>query len=170
MSKELKLSLSTKSIKELIKKLDKIPQIVEKETENSVKEVMAEAYIVTVLESRPVDTGETRNSTEVTVANGKGILSQTGDHVFENEFGDGLDAGKYPGIRPSSFPTHSGSYTFTPTNPQSRYYHVKGNGEVRTLTSEGQHARAQMYKGGQYIRNNLPRVLKEKVSGALSKI
>lgn len=169
MSKELKLSLSTKSIKELIKKLDKIPQIVGQETENSVKEVMAEAYMVTVLNS-PFDTGETRNSTEVQVANGKGILSQTGDHVFENEFGDGSIAGDYPGVRPSSFPTHYGNYSFTPTNPQSRYYHVKGNGKVRTLTSEGQPAHAQMYNGGQYIRNHLPRVLKEKVSGALSKI
>lgn len=168
MSKELKLSLSTKSIKELIKKLDKIPQIVGQETENSVREVMAEAYMVTVLSS-PHDTGATRNSTDVQVANGKGILSQTGDHVFENEFGDGSIAGSYPGVRPSSFPTHSGIYTFTPTNPQSRYYHVKGN-KVMEITAEGQPAHAQMYNGGQYIRNHLPRVLKEKVSGALSKI
>lgn len=169
MSKELKLSLSTKSIKELIKKLDKIPQIVGQETENSVKEVMAEAYMVTVLSS-PFDTGETRNSTEVQVANGKGILSQTGDHVFENEFGDGLNAGSYPGVRPSGFPTHSSDYYFTPTNPQSRYFHAKSNGKARELHSDGQIAHAQMYNGGQYIRNHLPRVLKEKVSGALSKI
>lgn len=170
MSNKVKMSLSTKSINELLRKLDNIPTKIEKSVENSLKEVMSEAYMEVVMRT-PVDTGESVSSTDVNVGNGKATLSQEGDHVFENEFGDGIygQQSGYPGVRPSSYPTHTDTYRFTPTNPQSKYYHAVGS-HVRTLTSGGQIAHAQMYHGGQYIRNNINKVIKKKVSGALSKI
>ena len=170
MSKNIKLSLSVASIDELIKKVNNLQNVVNEAKMSAVEEVVQDAYKVVVLNT-PVDTGESQSSTTYTIGSKKATLRQTGDHVFENEFGDGTIgmSSQYPGQRPSSFPTHNGSYEFIPTNPSSKYYKTFQL-KRRPLVSDGQIAHAQMYKGSLYIRENISRAIKKKVSGALSKI
>lgn len=168
MSNSIKMSLSSASIERTIEKINKLKELMSEAKRSGVEEVLEGAYEVIVLNT-PIDTGETVASTLVEINSGKAKITQTGDHVFENEFGDGNLAGDYPGERPSNFPIHSGEYSFVPTNPSSKYYEWylrKG----RPLVSQGQMAHAQMYQGSQYIRNNISNIIKKKVSGALSKI
>ncbi len=170
MSKHIKLSLSVASINELIKKVNSLQDVVNNAKMSAVEEVVKEACEV-VKSNTPVDTGESKNSTTYTITSTKATLKQSGDHVFENEFGDGtlgLSSG-YPGQRPSGFPTHNDSYEFVPTNPSSKYYQTYKI-KKRPLISEGQIAHAQMYKGSLYIRENISKAIKRKVSDALSKI
>ena len=162
------MNLSVASIQDTIKRLKKAQELVEQAKEVGVQETLEGAYEVVVLRT-PVDTGASVASTDIEIRNGKARLTQTGDHVFENEFGDGLLAGSYPGERPSSFPTHYDRYSFIPTDTSSKYYAgyvMKG----RALISEGQIAHAQMYHGSQYVRDNISKIIQKKVSDALSKI
>lgn len=162
------MNLSVASIQDTIKRLKKAQELVEQAKEVGVQETLEEAYEVVLLNT-PIDTGATASSTDIEIRDGKARLTQTGDHVFENEFGDGILAGNYPGERPSSFPTHSGSYSFIPTDTSSKYYPtyaMKG----RALISQGQIAHAQMYHGSQYVRDNISKIIQRKVSDALSKI
>lgn len=162
MSKKLKVQLGTKSINEAIKLLDQL----DKDTNNSLIETMQElaegAYNV-ILEKTPVDTGETATSTTYTVTNTKTTITQSGTHVLFNEFGTGpIGAGsKHPQI-PEGWTYRDTGWYFYQDNPDSRWH-----GKHYT---EGQPAHAQMYNGMQYIKENLPKELKKKVSVALSKI
>lgn len=171
---KVKMSLSVASINDTIKKLKKAQELVESAKEQGVNETLESAYLV-VVANTPIDTGETVSSTKIEISNGKARLTQTGDHVFENEFGDGNLAGSYPGERPTSFPVHNSEYAFVPTNPSSKYYdyYISKNlskSRKRPLISQGQIAHAQMYHGSQYIRENISKIIKKKVSDALSKI
>lgn len=168
MSNKIPMSLSVASIQNTIKKLKTIQGIVDNSKMVAVGKVLHEAYEI-IAERTPVDTGETLSSLHVDMSDTKAKITQTGDHVFENEFGDGNLAGDYPGERPSGFPTHTGDYYFKPTNPSSKYYEVYKR-KKRPLHSEGQIAHAQMYHGAQHIRNNISKEIKEKVSDALSRI
>lgn len=168
MNKKISLSLSVASIKDTIKKIEKAQRLVEEAKINGIKETLDGAYETIIINS-PMDTGATIASTNVEMNSKKAKITQTGDHVFENEFGDGSLAGNYPGERPSSFPTHQSDYFFIPTDTTSKYYPTY-KAKKRALHSYGQVAHAQMYHGSQYIRNNISKIIKKKVSGALSKI
>lgn len=168
MSNRIPMSLSVASIKDTIKKLKTAQEIVDNSKVIAIGKVLHEAYEI-IAERTPVDTGESLSSLHVEMSNTKAKITQSGDHVFENEFGDGNLAGNYPGERPSGFPTHTGDYYFRPTNPSSKYYETYKR-KRRPLHSEGQEAHAQMYHGSQHIRNNISKEIKKEVSDALSKI
>ena len=148
-----------------------VEKVINEATIEGVREVANESIYV-IKARTPVDTGATVTSTNIEEKDGKIIISQQGDHVFENEFGDG-NYGKqvpYPVPIPSVYNfTHEGSYTFTPTNPSSKYYH-ENNGVVSEVHSNGQIASAQMYHGAQYIRGELAKRIKQKGMDSLSKI
>lgn len=171
MPKKLSVKLNSKSMGELLNKLNAIEKVMNEATKQSVREVANESISV-IKAKTPVDTGATVTSTNIEERDGKVIITQEGDHVFENEFGDG-NYGKqqpYPVPIPSVYNfTHEGDYTFTPTNPSSRYYH-EVNGVVKEIHSNGQIASAQMYHGAQYIRGELAKRIKQKGRGSLSKI
>lgn len=168
MSNKIPMSLSVASIKDTIKKLKTAQEIVEKSKVVAISKVLNDAHDVIALHT-PVDTGETLSSLNIEIGSTRAKITQSGDHVFENEFGDGSLAGSYPGERPSGFPTHTGDYYFVPTNPSSKYYETYKR-KKRPLHSEGQIAHAQMYHGSQYIRKNISKEIKKEVSDALSKI
>lgn len=171
MSKKFRVSLSSQSFGELLNKLNLIEEVINEATIEGVREVANESISV-IKAKTPVDTGATITSTNIEQKEGKVIITQEGDHVFENEFGDG-NYGKqkpYPVQIPSVYNfTHEGSYTFTPTNPSSKYYH-ENNGVVSEVHSNGQIASAQMYHGAQYIRDELAKRIKQKGRDGLSKI
>lgn len=168
MSNKIQMSLSVASIQDTIKKIKIAQEIVENSKVVAISKVLDEAHDVIALHT-PVDTGETLSSLNIEMGSTRAKITQTGDHVFENEFGDGSLAGDYPGERPSGFPTHTSGYDFIPTNPSSKYYETYKR-KRRPLHSEGQIAHAQMYHGAQYIRNNISKEIKKEVSDALSRI
>lgn len=171
MPKKIKVSLNSKSMGELLDKLNSIEQVINEATKEGVREVANESIYV-IKAKTPVDTGATITSTNIEEKDGKVIITQEGDHVFENEFGDGIYGKQqpYPVPIPSGYNfTNEGEYTFTPTNPSSKYYH-KVNGVVKEIHSKGQVASAQMYHGAQYIRGELAKRIKQKGRDGLSKI
>lgn len=163
MSKHIKVSLSVASIDELIKKVNNLQNIVNKAKMEAIEEIMEGAYEV-VLQNTPFDTGESQSSTTYTITPTKATLKQSGTHVIYNEFGTGIVGAKnpYPDSNKRWAYSQEG-WIFYQTNPSSRYY----GGKHYTL---GQIAHAQMYKGSLYIRENISKAIKRKVSGALSKI
>lgn len=171
MPKKFRVSLSSQSFGELLNKLNLVEKVINEATIEGVREVANESIYV-IKARTPVDTGATVTSTNIEEKDGKVIISQEGDHVFENEFGDG-NYGKqqpYPVPIPSGYNfTHEGEYAFTPTNPSSKYYH-EVNGIVKEVHSNGQVASAQMYHGAQYIRGELAKRIKQKGRNGLSKI
>lgn len=171
MPKKFRVSLSSQSFGELLNKLNLVEKVINEATIEGVREVANESIYV-IKARTPVDTGATVTSTNIEEKDGKVIISQEGDHVFENEFGDG-NYGKqqpYPVPIPSGYNfTHEGEYAFTPTNPSSKYYH-EVNGIVKEVHSNGQIASAQMYHGAQYIRDELAKRIKQKGRDGLSKI
>lgn len=171
MSKKIPLSLSVASINELIKKIENLDNIVSPAVENAVRNTLDIAYEY-IVNATPMDTGETASSTTYDITKNKATITQRGDHVFENEFGDGEYFGGYPdsNLVPSGMPVHDGAYTFIPDNPSSKYYHVRDNGRVAAVKAHGQEAHAQMYQGAVVIRDNLSKNIKKEVGDALSKI
>lgn len=172
MPKKFRVSLSSQSFGELLNKLNLIEQVINEATKQSVREVANESIYV-IKARTPVDTGATVTSTNIEEKDGKVIITQEGDHVFENEFGDG-NYGKqqpYPVPIPSVYNfANEGDYTFTPKNPNSKYYHKDKYGKPKQVHSEGQVASAQMYHGAQYIRGELAKRIKQKGRNGLSKI
>lgn len=172
MPKKFRVSLSSQSFGELLNKLNLVEKVINEATIEGVREVANESISV-IKAKTPVDTGATITSTNIEQKEGKVIITQEGDHVFENEFGDG-NYGKqkpYPVPIPSVYNfTNEGDYTFTPTNPSSKYYHKDKYGKPKQVHSEGQVASAQMYNGAQYIRGELAKRIKQKGRGGLSKI
>ena len=172
MPKKFRVSLSSQSFGELLNKLNLVEKVINEATIEGVREVANESIYV-IKAKTPVDTGATITSTNIEERDGKVIISQEGDHVFENEFGDG-NYGKqspYPVPIPSVYNfTNEGDYTFTPTNPNSNYYHKDKNGNPKQIHSNGQVASAQMYHGAQYIRDELAKRIKQKGRDSLSKI
>lgn len=171
MSKKIPMSLSVASINEMINKLNNIENVVQPAIKEGVQETM-EYALEMVVDLTPYDTGETATSTMYEITDTKAILKQSGDHVFENEFGDGEYFGSYPDSSkvPESMPTHDKAYYFVPDNPESQYYHVGKDGKVIPLRARGQKPSAQMFTGAIIIRDNINKNIKKKVSDALSKI
>ena len=169
--KTYKLKLSSDHIDSLIRKLNNFQSDVEICKEEAVREALDMSYEM-IVNTTAYDTGETALSTTYDISNGKATITQRGDHVFETEFGDGILFGTYPDASkiPSGVPTHQGEYDFTPTNPQSKYYHLDKYGRPMRIHAHGQEAGCQMYTGAMLLRENIPQKLKQKVSGALSKI
>lgn len=162
MSKKITMSLSVASINKTIQTLKKIEDIVDKAKMEAIKEVMEGAYDE-VISNTPFDTGETASSTTYEITNTKATLKQSGTHVAYNEFGTGPQGSSQPHPEPVEGWTYGANgWGFYQSNTASRYY-----GSHYTL---GQPAHAQMYKGSQYIKNNISKIIKMKVSGALSKI
>lgn len=167
MPKRLNLRLSSKGVESLLNKLDKLEVVVEEAKQVSIKEVVEVAEEL-VKVNTPVDMRDTVNSTKIEIDNKKYSIVQEGDHVFENEFGDGYygrEIAPYPGELPAGFRyTHQFDYYFYPERG-SKYYK-----DGRKVHSEGQVASAQMYYGAQLIREELPEHMKKKVRDNLSKI
>ena len=172
MPKKFRVSLSSQSFGELLNKLNLVEKVINEATIEGVREVANESIYV-IKARTPVDTGATVTSTNIEEKDGKVIITQEGDHVFENEFGDG-NYGKqvpYPVPIPSVYHfANEGDYVFTPTNPNSNYYHKDKNGKPKQIHSNGQIASAQMYHGAQYIRDELAKRIKQKGRDSLSKI
>lgn len=162
MNKRISLSLSKRSINGIIKKINKMPETVEKGIEDGIKEVMEGAY-QEVISRTPYDTGDTANSTSYIIGNGKATLRQDGEHVLYNEFGTGpVGAASQHPEPPSNWVYRNEGWTYYNNNSSSKYYGIHF-----TL---GQIAHAQMYHGGQYIRKNINKIIKKKVGVALSRI
>lgn len=162
MAKKISMSLSIASINKTIQTLKKVENIVNKAKLEAIKEVMDGAY-EEVLINTPYDTGETAPSTTYEITDTKATLKQSGEHVIYNEFGTGPVGSSQPHPQPiDGWSYGANGWGFYQNNNTSRYY-----GLHYTL---GQPAHAQMYKGSQYIKNNISRIIKTKVSGALSTI
>ena len=162
MAKKLSLSLSSQSINEMIKKIQNIQDSVENAKIEAVQEVL-EGAKEEVISRTPYDTGASASSTTYTIGATKATLQQSGDHVAYNEFGTGIvgSSNPHPNM-PNGWTYSSKIWGFENTNPSSRWYGVH--------FTAGQPAHAQMYHGSQYIRNNITKIMKQKVSGALSRI
>lgn len=172
--KIIKFKLSEDSINKLISKIDKMQAECEYALQEAVSQEAIEAVNI-VYQLTPVDTGESRDGIDYELTENKLVITQRGDHVFENEFGDGVGFGTYPdaSLIPPDMPTHKGVYRYKPTNPNSKYYEevdtIFGK-QVKTKRASGQKASAQMYGGAMHLREKLPETIKQKVRGALSKI
>lgn len=176
MSKSLKMKLSSKGVSDLIKRLGELEQ----KTDLAVRASMAEMAIPTT--DRIRDIAEIRRDTGESIAgigwefpnNNTMIIYQEGTHVFENEFGNGEGFGEYPKpeVIPSGQPTKPGKYTFTPTSEKSRWFagYLKDGKTMKKVPARGQTADAQMYLGAMFLREELPKKIKQKVGEVLSQI
>lgn len=173
MSKKLKFKLSESGLDELLNKLNTLEVELDKAVRESIKEVADETKIKIIdkmSESRPphgynaIDTGDLANSTTIATQGNLTLITQEGENAFNVEFGDGLYFGDYPDISkiPSGVPEHTTSYAFTPKENSSRWQN--------SGFAHGQYAVGQMYHGGQYIRETLPKRVQKKGRDALSKI
>lgn len=171
--KKIKFNLSVDSLSRLQEQIKQVEMEVENAKEESVKEVVDKA-LNTIMEATPIDTGATVSSTHAEYSDGKVEIIQEGDHVFENEFGDGIYGREQP--YPESLPpayssfTHSRDYYFYPTDPSSKYWRDGKKKSPLRVHSSGNVANAQMYKGSLVIKENLAKIVKQKVRDKLSKI
>lgn len=172
--KTIKFKLNPNSIDNLISKLQNLTTQIEQ-----IKEEVIETKVVEACDfikgATIVDTGEIANSTHYEKSGNHFTIIQSGDHVFETEFGDGVYFGipAYPNqaVIPVGIPTHDGTYFYTPTNPNSKYYDDELPPEKqRKKKAYGQTAGCQMYYGSVILKSEISRAMKEKVSDALSKI
>ncbi len=162
MSKKISLSLSVSSINKAIKLLDEIKNTVDKAKIEAIKEV-CEGAKETIYQNTPFDTGESASSTTYTINETHATIKQRGSHVIYNEFGTGpIGAGNPYPKQTNGWVYGADGWTFYQDNTESKYF-----GRHYTL---GQPAHAQMYKGSQYIKDNISRIMKKKVSDALSRI
>lgn len=168
--KIIKFKLSEDSINKLISKIDKM----QTECENALQEAVSQEAIEAVnivYQLTPVDTGELRSGIHYELTPNKLTITQEGDHVFENEFGNGPRFYEMPypdySLIPSEMPRETKPYLFTPKEGSRYTKYANSKGKVRT---QGQYASAQMYNGAMHLREKLPETIKQKVRGALSKI
>lgn len=173
MSKKISFKLSQKGLDELLSKLNTIQTELDKVTKESIKEVADETKIKIIdkmSEQRPphgydaMDTGELAASTSVETKGNVTLITQTGENAFNVEFGDGIYFGTYPDSSkiPSGVPKHSQEYFFIPKENSTRWENAG--------IANGQYAVGQMYYGGQYLRETLPKRVREKGRDVLSKI
>lgn len=173
---KIKFNLSEESLEDTISKLTFVKKQVEEAKVEAVKEVVNETVKIIVdklIEDGKVDTGATIESTKAEYKDGKVYITQEGDHVYENEFGDGEYAneeGGYPepSLLPPTFPTHNSQYKFIP-EPNSKYYETYQKKKA-PLVSYGQPPTAQMWTGSQYAKQELNSRIRQKVRDKLSKI
>lgn len=182
---EIKFELSEKGLDDLLKKLNRVEEELDRAARESIKEVADETQVLIIQklgEPRPpfsvfrephswsaIDTGELAMSTTVKTDGNHTEIYQESDHAFNVEFGDGeyFYMQPYPDSSkiPAGVPEHQGSYYYWGAIPGSSRWSVD-----KQNFSHGQYGVAHMYYGGQYIRENLAKRVQEKGRNALSKI
>lgn len=188
MSK-ISFKLSQKGLDDLLSKINKLETELDKAVKESIKEVADEAQVKIIEKMQEprlpdsvfrqpnnwsaIDTGELANSTKITTKGNVTLITQEGANAFNVEFGDGQYFYKSPYPDPDKIPAgvpeHQGAYFYYGAKPGSVRWDEKGwfNG---WNFSRGQYGVAQMYHGGQYIRETLPKRVREKRRDVLSKI
>lgn len=168
--KKISIGLDTKQIQKAIDRLNSLKENIKKETKKILEEVAGNAAVIVRKES-PVDTGETRNSTDIKkISDTELQLYQEGTHVFDNEFGLGIK-GLFTVDAKEPIPTGwRDKYSNKPirykaTNPSSKYYK---NGKYG-ISPKGQIANMQMFKASLYIKQELAKKIKAKVGELISK-